>query len=199
MQLLMLCFIGYLIGHAHGSTLVGYLTKINIKKNGVQNAGASNATLLLGWKWGVCVALIDISKGFFPVFYLALNTQNGSLPLLILGTSIILGHNYPVHLQFNGGKGTASMIGVAFALDWHLGTLSLGVLILVALLTDYLAIGVLAFYISVLTCAILFEFEANAIGALVFLFILFTFHHTENFRRIRRKTETKISSLWKKT
>ncbi|PJO44106.1 glycerol-3-phosphate acyltransferase, partial [Lysinibacillus xylanilyticus] len=52
--------VGYLIGCIHGSKVAQFLSGVDLKKTGHGNAGASNATLSLGWKYGILVALIDI-------------------------------------------------------------------------------------------------------------------------------------------
>ena len=54
---------GYTIGCLHGSILAQYISGVNLKETGVKNAGASNATIVLGKKFGALVAAIDIGKG----------------------------------------------------------------------------------------------------------------------------------------
>ncbi len=59
---------GYLIGSLHGSIIAQKLSGTNVKENGIKNSGASNATIVLGWKYGLLVAIFDIGKGFLAVF-----------------------------------------------------------------------------------------------------------------------------------
>src|SRR5690606_10427981 len=115
--------------------------------------GASNAAIVLGWKYGLLVAFIDISKGFAAVAGLRLLLDSSNLSpemiwtlLFIAGAGVIFGHNFPFYMNFNGGKGTASVIGVMLALDWKLGLVGLLLLIGVSLATNYLVIGVLVLY-----------------------------------------------------
>ena len=61
---------GYLIGSLHGSLIAQTLSGINVKENGIKNSGASNATIVLGWKYGLLVAIFDIGKGFLAIFIL---------------------------------------------------------------------------------------------------------------------------------
>ena len=64
----LLCLlIGYLIGCIHGSKIAQFLSGVDLKKTGHGNAGASNATLSLGWKYGILVAIIDIGKGVVAI------------------------------------------------------------------------------------------------------------------------------------
>ena len=57
--------ISYFIGCIHGSNIAQLLSGVNLKETGLGNAGASNATLSLGWRYGILVGIIDIGKGIF--------------------------------------------------------------------------------------------------------------------------------------
>lgn len=109
--ILLLFIICYAIGCFHGSLAAQALSGVNVKKEGVKNSGASNAAIVLGWKHGVLVAFIDISKGFAAVAGLRLLLDSSSLSpemiwtlLFIAGAGVISGHNFPFYMNFNGGK-----------------------------------------------------------------------------------------------
>ncbi|KXH83803.1 glycerol-3-phosphate acyltransferase [Sporosarcina sp. HYO08] len=195
---------GYMIGCVHGSFVAQKISGVNLKETGVKNAGASNATIVLGKKFGALVALIDIAKGVLAVLlihYFAMNA--GLLPdftaslLFLGGAATILGHNFPFYMNFNGGKGTATLIGVLFALDWRFGLLGLALFIIVALATDYIVLGVLMLYITLFASTVWMEtIWPTAISA--FLFIMAIWKHVENFHRMKNKTEKRISAVFKK-
>src|SRR5690625_5744032 len=67
MYFLIVIIIGYLFGCIHGSQIVGKYKQINIKKSGMKNAGATNATLLLGFRYGLIVAFIDVFKAIISL------------------------------------------------------------------------------------------------------------------------------------
>lgn len=114
---------GYLLGCVHGSNIAKLLSGVNLKEVGHGNAGASNATLSLGWKYGILVALIDIGKAIAAIVLVRLylnnmetfTTEQASILLYLTGAAVILGHNFPIHMNFRGGKGTASLIGIFIA------------------------------------------------------------------------------------
>ena len=60
--------IAYLLGCINTAFIVAKCKKKDLRSGGSGNLGASNTTLLLGWKWGVFVGVCDILKGFVPVF-----------------------------------------------------------------------------------------------------------------------------------
>lgn len=203
--LLLLFIISYGIGCCHGSLVAQLLSGINVKNEGVKNSGASNAAIVLGWKYGLLVAILDIFKGFIAVagLRLVLSSHDVSLEttwmmLFLAGAGVIIGHNFPFFMKFNGGKGTASVIGVMLALDWKLGLLGLALLIVVSLTTDYLVIGVLVLYTVFFVIAVLPATGPWPLVIASLLFAMSLWKHWENIIRIKNKNETKVSSVLRK-
>ncbi|SEQ75812.1 glycerol-3-phosphate acyltransferase PlsY [Virgibacillus subterraneus] len=196
--------IGYLIGCVHGSQVVSIYKKVDIKNKGVKNSGASNTTILLGWKYGTLVALIDVFKATLSILLVLyiLNDQGitgetQTLLVYINALFIILGHNYPITMKFSGGKGTASLVGVLLAIDWKVAVIGIGILLLFTLTTDYLVVGVLFMYFSFLVTTYFF-FGIEPTMVVVLLSIISIMKHMENYKRILYKEETKLSSMFKK-
>ena len=196
--------IGYFFGCVHGSQLVGKIKNIDIKNQGVKNAGASNTTILLGWKFGVLVALIDIFKATLAIilvlFILKENGITGDAHILYIYLTalfIILGHNYPVTMKLKGGKGTASLVGVLLAIDWRIAVIGIGILFIFTFATDYLVIGVLFMYVSFLITTYFFFGPAPA-GIVLLLSLLSFWKHLDNYKRIIKKEETRLSTMFRK-
>ena len=197
--------VSYLIGCLHGSVVAGKLSGINLKETGVKNAGASNATIVLGKKYGALVAAIDIGKGTCVILILGiLLTQTAYSPdfiallLFVAGAAVVLGHVFPFYMNFNGGKGTATIIGVLLALNWKLGLLAFALFVIVTLLTDFIVIGVFTLYLSLIVIA-LWKFPGIwtlfiAIG-LLFIAII---KHLENFKRMKHGEENRVSTVLRK-
>lgn len=198
---------GYFIGCIHGSRIAQILSGVDLKKTGHGNAGASNATLSLGWKYGVLVALIDIGKGALTIILYREISQAAALNyseadhlflLYMIGAGVILGHNFPFYMRFNGGKGTASVIGIFLALDWKIGLIALGLLIVLALLTNYLIIGVFSLYIIFCAKALFWTPGESTIFIALVLFGISAILHIENVKRLLRGEEPKVTSAFKK-
>lgn len=195
--------IGYCIGCLHGSVLAQRISGVNLKTTGVKNAGASNATIVLGKKFGALVAAIDIGKGVLAVIFVRMlsnhfmmNPKETVILLFVVSAATIIGHNFPFYMNFNGGKGTATLIGVLFGLDWRFGLIGLGLFILISLLTDFLVYGVLMLYVTLFAVALL---AGGFIPIFIacFLFAIATWKHFENFQRIKARTENRVSSVFK--
>ncbi|MDN4495573.1 glycerol-3-phosphate acyltransferase [Ureibacillus aquaedulcis] len=197
---------GYFIGCIHGSNIARLLSGVNLKEVGHGNAGASNATLSLGWKYGLLVALIDIGKGAAAVVLLRLYLINSgsftveqtSLLLYLIGASVILGHNFPIHMKFRGGKGTASLIGIFIALEWKFGLIAVLAFVIASLLTNYLLIGVFVLYVIFALTALIFEQTIWPFIITLALFLIALYLHIENIKRVRSGTEPKVTSAFKK-
>lgn len=196
MSYILIILIGYLIGCINGAQIVGKIKHIDIKNSGVKNAGASNTTLVLGWKYGLIVLLIDVLKAVIPILILQSMTNNYSL-IYLLGAFIILGHNYPMTMKFDGGKGTASVIGMVFAINWKLAIVLLVILLFVSLMTDYLVMGVVIYYIM-FTTATHIEYGSIPTAIVIGLTIISALKHRENFTRIKYGLEPTIWSAFKK-
>lgn len=113
----------YLIGSIPTAYIFGRVLKgIDIRKHGSGNVGATNALRVLGKGPGILVLVLDILKGFIAVTFLG-NSLGLKAPFLtdealriILGVSCICGHNWTLFLNFKGGKGIATTLGVLIAL-----------------------------------------------------------------------------------
>lgn len=205
MSYLISCLIGYIFGCIHGSQIIGKIKKRDIKREGVKNAGASNTTILLGWKYGIVVAFIDIFKATLAILLVlfilgeaGISSREMSLYIYLTAFFVIIGHNYPITMNFSGGKGTASLVGALIAIDWRIALIGIGMLLFFTFATDYLVIGVVFMYISFLITTYYFIGKASALVGF-FLTLLCIYKHMENYRRIRAKEETKLSSIFKKS
>lgn len=199
--IVLLCvFIGYLIGSVSWSYI---LTKLiwgyDIREKGSGNAGASNVTINQGWKFGVLVFLLDFLKTFIVVKLInyILGVENidkiGQFHLSIAaGLASIIGHTYPFWLNFRGGKGTASAIGLAFGLSIMIGIIGFLTIALVTVLTRYVSLGGIALWLSLVVST--YAYYSNIyISLAIFIFMLLSIYkHKENIVRIMNGEEVGI-------
>lgn len=202
--LIIIMSVGYLLGCLHGSQIVGKYKNINIKKSGMKNSGASNATLLLGWRYGLIVAIIDIGKAIISLKLTLYILQHYQVIddfvivyLLVNGLFVIIGHNFPLTMNFNGGKGTASFFGVLLFLNWKLAVISLFIALIVSVIANYFVLGTLSGYI-VFNFYITFLYSKMPIMLSLLFTSLFLIKHRENFRRIMNNEEVKLRTLFRK-
>ncbi len=136
--------ISYLIGSIPTAYLFGKIFKgIDIRNFGSGNVGATNALRVFGKRAGIIVLLIDIFKGVVPVIFIAdlclakSSIFPGDALRFILGLICICGHNWTIFLNFKGGKGVATSLGVLIGLSLKIFVFAkiLGIVILVWLLS----------------------------------------------------------------
>ena len=173
--------------------------KIDIREHGSGNAGASNVTTIMGLKYGVIVGLIDILKGISAVFVIRQLYPDIHNLAYLAGIMAIIGHIFPFHIKFRGGKGVATLVGIMFGLGWKLGILFALLVIIPALLTDYIVAGSFGTFVAL---PIVTHFSGYPLLYTLIALCLTTlcfYLHRHNIQRILKKEELKISSVikWK--
>ena len=196
--------VAYLVGSIPTAIWLGKARYgIDIREHGSGNAGATNTFRVLGKKAGVIVMAIDILKGFIatsiPYFIVrnfhdkvALTDNETIFALIIFGIAAVIGHIFPIYERFKGGKGVATLLGMALALNTPAALICVGVFLFVLLLSKYVSlasmIASLAFPIMMLA-----KDDKNIVmivfGFVVFALVVFT--HKKNIKRILQGEENK--------
>jgi glycerol-3-phosphate acyltransferase PlsY len=198
MNLIIAACLAYLLGSIPSSVWLGKALKgVDLREHGSGNAGATNAFRVLGKPIGTAVLLFDMCKGYLAVQLAFLQhqippgTENWMLLKIGLGLLAVLGHIYPVFAGFKGGKGVATMTGVALALHPYAALAAMGVYLLVFLVARISALGSL---IAVLTYPvwIIWVFRSDSLSLRLFslfvvLLVLIT--HRANILRLVRGEE----------
>ena len=196
--------LAYLIGSIPTAVWVGtYRYGIDVREHGSGNAGATNTFRVLGAKAGIIVMLVDIMKGLaassLAVLLFAINAipQHDIIVFkLILGIVAILGHIFPVYANFKGGKGVATLFGMALAIKFPVALICVGVFFIVLLVTKYVSLGSI---LGTLAFPILMTIPVFSPGEpvlVVFGFVLFgivAYTHKTNIRRILNNEENKTN------
>lgn len=190
--------VGYFMGCIQSAYIIGRFSKIDIREHGSKNAGASNAFMILGWKKGLLVGVIDILKAAIPVFIVNMLFPENRLLALLCGLAVVIGHVFPVFLKFRGGKGTASIVGTMLGLHPILFVVAGLVIVIVSFISNYMAVGTLAMLISILVTMYLLNFDMISIGLFFVITLLSISKHMENFIKIKNGNESKLRSVIKK-
>ena len=138
--------IGYLFGIVQTAYIYGKMNGIDIREHGSGNAGTTNALRVLGKKAGAIVFAGDFLKCFLAIHLVQIIFKNSAadiLPLIGLygATGCILGHNFPVQLNFRGGKGIACTAGLLAAFDERIGVIALLTFLAIVIATRYVSLG----------------------------------------------------------
>ena len=198
-------FLVFLFSYVSGSIPFGLLlTKIfrnqDIRKIGSGNIGATNV-LRTGNKFLAAVTLVlDILKGYLPVII----TIRYFPDLIYLSCLItFLGHIFPAWLNFKGGKGVATYLGILFALSLELGLLFIFTWVVVTLIFRYSSISSMFASLTIFITMLIKETALQSINSkddlgegliliLFIFFILIIFTHRKNVSNLKNNTEEKI-------
>ena len=180
-----------------GSVPFGYILgklfkKVDIRKYGSGNIGASNALRILGLPLASLVIIGDVGKGILSIYLVKYLNIDSSLILVIAGLAVICGHNWSLFLGFKGGKGIATTFGVIFALNPVISILAVVVWVIILILTKYVSLSSICAVFSILVFAILFKQPYEYIGFSLIILVLSIFTHRENIKRLKSRKEKKI-------
>lgn len=194
---LLVILAAYLLGSSNMAYFLGKMKHVDIAASGSGNLGASNATVLLGWGAGVLVAVHDIAKAALAVLLARLLFPQLEYAGAAAGVACVLGHIYPFYLKFRGGKGLASFIGMSLMLNWKVAAVAVVLLVLVTVVTDYIALGTLTVSVTVpVGIAVLTQSLWVPLILLIATAVMFG-KHMENISRIRNRTEIGLLSTVK--
>jgi glycerol-3-phosphate acyltransferase PlsY len=104
--------LGYVFGtlpSADVATRLATRGTMDLRTAGSGNPGATNASALLGKRWGYVVLAADIAKGALACA--AGRAVAGDIGTHVGGTASVIGHCFPVWNGFRGGKGVACSVG----------------------------------------------------------------------------------------
>jgi glycerol-3-phosphate acyltransferase PlsY len=205
------CLLAYAIGGVPFGWLAARVLKgADLRKVGSGNIGATNASRLWSRGWSVVafvgVFLLDCFKGFCAAYWSQslgelLGATSGSETIGVLcGSCAILGHVFTPYLQFKGGKGVATALGVVTALAPLSALYGLGAWGILVALTRYMSLGSIGAMVSLP----LTYFARNGedtftghFGVFVFLTLvagMVVWRHRANIRRLLQGRERRVGA-----
>lgn len=190
--------IGYILGCCQTGYFIGKINQIDIRNYGSGNSGTTNTLRVLGKKAAFLTFLGDALKGVFSVLiarfifapYVPLDKN---VFMLLAGFAAIVGHDFPVHMKFKGGKGIATTGGVTFAIHPLLALCCFLIFAGVTALTRYVSLASCTMMVA-LPFLLYFLISKNplVVGFGVLYAILAIWRHRANISRLLNGTESKL-------
>jgi glycerol-3-phosphate acyltransferase PlsY len=166
------------------------LRRVDIRKVGSGNVGASNVWRTFGWKLGLPVLLLDVAKGAGAALLGRL--VDDELTGVLAGLAALAGHWRPLFLGFQrGGKIVATTGGVALALAPLPAICAIAVWILVFVAIRYASIASITAGVSLPLFALLFDASWPVVGFTIAAAAAIVVLHRANVRRLVRREEPK--------
>ncbi|MEA3350257.1 MAG: glycerol-3-phosphate acyltransferase [Chloroflexota bacterium] len=138
-------FILPLLGYLCGSLpfalwITRWVKGIDVRDGGSGHVTTTNTIRQAGWVWGIMVLVLDIGKGFLPV-YAAARVGLPNWAIALTAGLAVAGHCWPIFAQFRGGMGLAVTCGSYLAVSPLGVAIAFGVLLLLVLIIHHAARG----------------------------------------------------------
>lgn len=183
--------LGYLIGSVPFGLILTRLSGAGDLRNiGSGNIGATNVLRTGNKGLAALTLLLDAAKGVLAV-WLGAKLFPAFFALSAIG--VVLGHCFPVWLRFRGGKGVATLFGVALALAWPVGLAYALVWLAVAGSVRISSLAGISAAIAAPLAAWLTG-HADLVLGLALLTALVVWQHRANIARLIAGTEPKIGA-----
>ncbi len=219
-NLLIVIILSYMVGSIPTSIMLSkWFHGFDIRTKGSGNAGGTNVFRILGWKAGLVVGVVDLSKGLVAVSLIARLFWDPSLPFynrtpfddftivqMLCGAAAIIGHIWTVFAGFRGGKGIATAAGMLVGLaptEFLVSILIFGVVIIA---WGYVSLGsvsaAVAFPTTLFVRHNVFGVQIDSYNTLIVfslaVALLLIYSHRQNIKRLLAGTENKISRFNKR-
>lgn len=197
--------LGYFIGSIPSGYLLVRLTqKKDIRRIGSGNIGATNVLRTGSKKIAALTLLFDALKGciavsFFPLLLegLTFPSQVESCALFsppyLLALGAFAGHLHPLWLDFKGGKGIATALGIFLGLSWKVGLVTFLIWIVTVKRYKYSSLG----GITAAVCAPLLFYligPSSFTATCMILSAWVLIRHKDNLRRLYAGSEPKVGA-----
>jgi glycerol-3-phosphate acyltransferase PlsY len=185
--------LGYVLGSIPFGLLLTRAVGIDIRSIGSGNIGATNVLRTGNRPLAVATLLLDTAKGAAAVL-IARHWLGGESAAMVAGLAAFAGHIFPIWLQFKGGKGVATYIGVLLALNWIVGLIFCAVWLVIAVARRYSSLAA----ITAAATSPVFAYVVPGTGDLTFpaacglMSVILMLTHWQNIQRLWNNTEPKI-------
>ena len=195
----------FLFGYFMGSIPFGLLlTKISglgdIRNIGSGNIGATNVLRTGNKKIALLTLILDGSKGALAIYIVNIYTSLIELDFSnnidffqsVVAVSAVIGHCFPIWLNFKGGKGVATGFGTIIFLNISVGVIALLIWVLIAKLFKISSLSALISYFFIPILMFFFASENTFLVASLLISLICFLKHKENIKRLINRSEVKI-------
>ena len=192
---LIVALYGYLLGSIPFGLVLTRLAGLgDVREIGSGNVGATNVLRTGNKPLALLTLLLDAGKGGIAAmiaYHVYPGGPSGLDFAIVAGLAAVIGHNFPVWLKFEGGKGVATTFGTLLAISWQVALAACVTWAVIAALFRYSSLAALVALAAAPFYAWFMGFEKVAVLAAL-LAILGFIRHYENIRRLLKGEESKI-------
>ncbi len=188
--------LAYLLGSiSWGYMLLQWKMGVDVREYGSGRTGMSNVLRTGGVKSAAVVLTLDIAKGVIAVVIAreVIGTHGAEVAA---GLIVLVGHNWPVFLQFKGGRGILTALGGLALMVPLAAVVATATFLTITYLSRYISLGsVVGVVIGALAILALALADVNSDTYMIYGFIacaMIVWQHRDNIQRIRDGSERRL-------
>jgi len=190
---------GYLLGSVPtGLILTKLFSKVDPRKTGSKNIGATNIFRTAGERLGILTLVGDVLKGMIPIVIAMYWVQEDQWGLshhtwiAIAGLTPFLGHVFSIFLGFKGGKGVATALGVYLPISPISVLIECIVFVGIVWKWRFISLGSIVCATTIPILLAFFRSDSQAYFIIsVIMAALILYRHQSNISRLLQGTESK--------
>ena len=187
-EVLLVISLSYILGSIPSGIIFAKIFKLkDLRTIGSGNTGTTNVLRTGNYTAAALTLILDFGKACLAIYLSQIVNEK---LILISSLAILIGHIFPLWLEFKGGKGFACYLGIIFMINLYLFIF----ISLIWLITFFAKrISSLSALLSCLSGVLISIIYFNSNIVLVFLLTILIFiTPLENIKRLINGTETKI-------
>ena len=188
--------LAYLVGSVPwGYILLRWRRGVDIREYGSGSTGMANVLRTGGGKMAGLVFALDVGKGILTVVLakVVIDTTAGEVAAGLLA---LVGHNWPVFLQFRGGRGILTGLGGLWIMAPIGAAVATSAFLIITLFSRYVSVGNISGVIiggfTVLALGLAGIYSSTYILYVSFGGVIIIWQHRANIQRIRQGTERRL-------
>ena len=184
----------YFLGAIPFSFLIGGYKGVNLLEVGSKSSGATNVYRTLGLKYAVIAFLLDMMKGYVAMWIAYHINSLDNLWVVAAGLAAVVGHTFTPFLNFKGGKGVATGVGLMLFMKPEIAFIGFVLEMAIIAITRYVSLASILSALAIFVMSWLPFFAViPAYRWLIFVAVAYViFKHIPNMKRLASGQENKI-------
>lgn len=194
MMIFLLVLAAYLIGAIPTGVVLTRLSgSEDIRQKGSGNIGATNVYRVAGRTLGILTLTGDCLKGLLPVLAAEQLFSLSGIPLALIALAAFVGHCYPIYLNFKGGKGVATALGIFLILSPLSVLCALILFLLVLWRWRYISLSSISAAAAIPFLVLALERSWSLFAATLAIAGIVIWRHRSNIERLRSGDESRFN------
>ena len=187
-EVLLVISLSYILGSIPSGIIFAKIFKLkDLRTIGSGNTGTTNVLRTGNYTAAALTLLLDFGKACLAIYLSQIVNEK---LILISSLAILIGHIFPLWLEFKGGKGFACYLGIIFMINLYLFIFISLIWLITFFAKRISSLSALLSCLSGVFISIIY-FNSNIVLVILLTILIFVTHR-ENIKRLINGTETKI-------